>query len=671
MQNRGGRPGPIAYNEILMNPMLRFDCPYRILFGPLYTGSILGRWLAHPNIRTFAATRSVTMSERNPFRPLQADIHYDAEQDDFAAILAALPPGWEPDLVIWYNLALHGVPAGIEDCPWPTLAIVHDAHLELPMLLDYVQAFDYVVADQGFADILARQGYSRAAYWPCYAHDANQHFLLPGLERVYDVVFPGNLSYHYHGGRNRWLQRLLRLDDKYRILISDRAYGPDYLRLLNQSKLVFNYSVRGEMNMRVYEAAACGAAVLCESGNREIRHFLVDRASCILYDEDNLETLIDYYLSHDAERQRIAAAGTAAIATQDCEHQFARLLELIPEVQQAFASGARQKFRAVKPIWRELLREKQFAQSRTPKARPRSQAEWMVAARDLRPAAQAHFLAVLGALQLKRHWDATRLLQPQPLPSEAGQAVQMLETAARALPEAFWLAYTLASGYTLLRRPMEALQLWARLIPQLQALAGAAPESLGLSALGLDAASLSLVAESDKMPANPSGTLLWDSTLGAQLQLTLGRMLAGEVASAELLKLMLHQAHELSAYCLMWIKQPQSAIQAFLAAEALGPESFFTYAPLLQLLFQTGRQAELLACLQRACDNMGLTESFLRDRIVALRRSGDSPSLAHALSEYRQLMQRIEGGGPQAAESLQAWIPGLMAWIPELMTQPL
>ncbi|HEY9841139.1 MAG TPA: hypothetical protein V6D23_11835, partial [Candidatus Obscuribacterales bacterium] len=212
---------------------LKLECPYKILFGPLYLPAVLGRWMGHPNIRCFNFAQGVRVTEFHHPLQLEAESYYDIASASFNDILAALPPGWEPDLVVWYNLALMGIPPGIEDCPYPTLGVVHDWPLNFHPTLDYVGAFDYIVAERGFLACLERIGYRRCGFWPCYSHDPTQHYLIPGLERPHDVVFLGNMDYHYHRARNPWLERLARLGDRYRVLLTDRYYRDDFTRLLN------------------------------------------------------------------------------------------------------------------------------------------------------------------------------------------------------------------------------------------------------------------------------------------------------------------------------------------------------------------------------------------------------------------------------------------------------
>ena len=632
---------------------LAFDCPYRILFGPIYNAAILGRWLGHPNIRSFNSSHNLRVSENQPSLALEADSFYDMGSATFADILAGLPPGWEPDLVIWFHVAMAGLPPGIEDCPYPTLGVVHDWPLNFHPTLDYLEAFDYIVAERSFLKILEKIGFERCAYWSCFAHDPMQYSLLPGLERPYDVVFAGNMGYHYHRARNPWLERLARLGDRYKILISDRYYRDDYTRLLNQSKIAFNFALRGDMNMRCYEAAACGAMVMCEDDNLEIRDYLRDGESCVLYNQQNFEEKIAYYLAHDAERRRIAANGVTAISAYDSERQFARLIDLVPAVQAAFKTSARQGFKTRSPVWKSLLRARHLSGCFTPGAPERGLALLdELIGYGLPLDQEAHLRAVRAALDLNRVWQPYRLLHPSPFPPEAHAALQQLETSVARLPGHLWHAYNLAGALSLMRQPAKALPLWQQLIPH-------------LATVPVDFAAL-------------SGLLLLPRGYGRELHelayswdRSAGEVLTGQAPPETLNRLLLWQAFELSGYCLMWLQRPDDALQAFLQSEAVGPASFYTYAPLLQLLSQSGREAELLACLQRAVSKLGLIESLQRDLIMTLLRQRRHAELRPVLHFYRLLLQCFEGGHTQARDSMQAWIPAFLVWLPELISTQL
>src|SRR5207245_4611385 len=94
---------------------------------------------------------------------------------------------------------------------------------------------------------------------------------------------------------------------RYRLRLAGGGFNEEYTRMMNATRITFNRSIRGEMNMRCYEAAACGSLLFYEEENAKIREFFEDRVHCVLYNDHNLEELIDYYLAHHEERERITA----------------------------------------------------------------------------------------------------------------------------------------------------------------------------------------------------------------------------------------------------------------------------------------------------------------------------------------------------------------------------
>src|SRR5438105_3552369 len=102
--------------------------------------------------------------------------------------------------------------------------------------------------------------------------------------------------------RLAWLPRLARLADRYRVAIHADVFGEDYRALLRRARIVFNRAVRGECNQRTFEAAACGALLFQEAGNREVPAYFADRRECVCYTEHDLEELLAHYLDHEDER---------------------------------------------------------------------------------------------------------------------------------------------------------------------------------------------------------------------------------------------------------------------------------------------------------------------------------------------------------------------------------
>src|SRR5262249_33088932 len=138
-------------------------------------------------------------------------------------------------------------------------------------------------------------------------------------ERDIDVLFVGNLSPAVQAERLRWLGRLSRLSQCWKVVIAQVPYGPAYRDLLLRCRGVFNRSLKGEWNLRTGEACSCGALLFMESTNREMAGVWEHGRDCVFYDEEDLQSLLEHYLSHEEERRAIAHTGQH----QAREHSFA------------------------------------------------------------------------------------------------------------------------------------------------------------------------------------------------------------------------------------------------------------------------------------------------------------------------------------------------------------
>lgn len=308
----------------------------KILLGPFddprYGGHILtpqtmlGQYFFSEDIKLFTS---------EPCEAGTYDITYSLPDHNFLDVLEKLPNHWQPDVVIWWDQKRnHSIPIGIEHSPYPTIAIIGDWNNNVLNTLAYIEAFDYILSDTQLVKILQDRGFSNCSYWPTCSFDPVRHYLKPEVERTIDVSFIGTYSLGYRPERGHYLNRIAKLGDRYRIKFAMDCYGEEYTQTLNQSKIVFNHSFAHVMNPRAYEVSVCGALLFMEQDNHEIQMFLEDRKSCVLYNEDNLEDLLHYYLQHSKERQKIARTGNEVIKQFTYENQFKRLLEQLPDIVQ-------------------------------------------------------------------------------------------------------------------------------------------------------------------------------------------------------------------------------------------------------------------------------------------------------------------------------------------------
>lgn len=320
----------------------------QVITNPLNSLHVLGAYANHPQIQTFfvaAEGLAGSLASDQVIQQIVPEQRLElALQPDYVLqpLLDKLSPEFQPDVLIWWGLQ-HGVPADLPELDLPKILIVSDWHFHYLPLEKILAQFDYLLCDQKLLTHLHSQGFNNCAYWPAYGFDPAMFPLMPqkpelpeSYSRPIDVAFAGNLNPHKYRQRNQYLARLARLP--HQIVIRSDLPHPAYLRLLQASKIVFNHALRQEMNLRAYEAAACGALLLVEADNLEVAAFLKPGEACVSYTDQNLEAQIAYYLAHPVERQQIAARGQAVISKHTYQAQFGRLLHQLPQILGFIAS---------------------------------------------------------------------------------------------------------------------------------------------------------------------------------------------------------------------------------------------------------------------------------------------------------------------------------------------
>lgn len=251
---------------------------------------------------------------------------YNPLEDSAPRLIERIAKEWPPDLMMIWMPEAHPPPLEIERAPVKTLALISDWNVYYPVLHVNLARYDVVLCDTGGTEAF-RDGLIRPKHlFPLYSHITPVHKPWPVAKDI-DVVFVGNLDPASHTARARYLERLANLSDRYRVVIATEAYREDYAKLLCRARIVFNHSIRGEVNLRVFETLACGSLAFLEEGNREVRSWLKPDEEIVLYNDENFEAKIAHYLDHSAEAAAVAARGHARAAEFAGENRLTRLIE--------------------------------------------------------------------------------------------------------------------------------------------------------------------------------------------------------------------------------------------------------------------------------------------------------------------------------------------------------
>ncbi len=133
----------------------------------------------------------------------------------------------------------------------------------------------------------------------------NKIFKPMGIQRSVKVGFVGNNCWPR---RDEFLKKLRKNFGK-QFVMKNGIYMQDVALFYNKCNIVANHSVVDEINMRMFEATACGALLITQRVPY-LEDFWELGSEIVIYEK--LEEMIDkiiYFLAHENERTKIALAG--------------------------------------------------------------------------------------------------------------------------------------------------------------------------------------------------------------------------------------------------------------------------------------------------------------------------------------------------------------------------
>ncbi|MBT6046587.1 MAG: glycosyltransferase [Candidatus Scalindua sp.] len=217
-------------------------------------------------------------------------------------------------------------PIGLETSPHLKIAYFIDVHRDIRSRLQLSRFFDAIfVAQKDYISLFEENG-CKNVYWLPLACDPEVHLVQSAVNN-FEVGFVGKLD---QPGtlRNKILTTVL---PRYKTNDYKKFYSPhDMAEIYGKSKIVFNASIGGDINMRVFEAMASGALLVTDRIDNVMNNLFKEDIHYVGYSniEEAIEK-IDYYLTNDADRKRIATEGQCVVIERHTyKHRWNTILQL-------------------------------------------------------------------------------------------------------------------------------------------------------------------------------------------------------------------------------------------------------------------------------------------------------------------------------------------------------
>ena len=228
---------------------------------------------------------------------------------DRPTLLPMLPESYTPEMYLWIDSGFSLIPEDLEKIPQPRVAYFIDTHVNLSARLEMAVEFDYVfLAQQAQVEQFINHGIKNVAWLPLACspelHDVGDQ------PRTIDVSYVGSLTENTDARR---LNLMGRVADRFPNNQIGMRWPEEMAQTYAQSKIVVNAATNRDVNMRAFEALASGALLITDEADG-LEELFVDGQHLVIYHkDDDLFDLVEYFLNHDKERERIAAAGKALV----------------------------------------------------------------------------------------------------------------------------------------------------------------------------------------------------------------------------------------------------------------------------------------------------------------------------------------------------------------------
>jgi len=196
---------------------------------------------------------------------------------------------------------------GYKNIDIPTVYYAIDSHVKLEFQKYIASDFDYVfVAQKDYLEDFRKV--TKNVFWLPLAANP-EIWSYAQVPKYFDIGFVGSTDPRRGGQIYKRAELLTMLRQRYSV-IAATCNPKDAAKVYNLCKIGFNRSMKGDLNMRVFEVMSCGTMLLTDRISNGLLDLFEDRKHLVTYkNEEELDELVRYYLENDDERERIALKG--------------------------------------------------------------------------------------------------------------------------------------------------------------------------------------------------------------------------------------------------------------------------------------------------------------------------------------------------------------------------
>ncbi|MCB2198218.1 glycosyltransferase [bacterium] len=242
------------------------------------------------------------------------NIVLDPDRDDlFEAVDES---GFKPDAILQVDSLNRRVFfRGIERFTQPMAFYAVDAPINEYWQRHYASQFDRVWVDQHEVwRSLSVAGVGWARWLPLSADPEIYYPPKRETDRDIPLLFVGSIDSELRPKRSAILHRLRQITDVHVVDGGGaRSVGPNEVAdLYRRSRIVLNELLFDGINLRTFEAMACGAVVLTEQARGEEMLF-TDGYSLVTFNQSNIEAVVQNLLDHPSRTEHIGYAGSTLV----------------------------------------------------------------------------------------------------------------------------------------------------------------------------------------------------------------------------------------------------------------------------------------------------------------------------------------------------------------------